>query len=159
MLWFMGSQRVGHDWATEMNWTEWLVMVSIFLCNCWPFVYLLGEKSIQELFSFLGGGLFQWLSFLLYIFFGEMPVQALCPFWGEGELLWWLSGKESACNARDTGDAGLIPGLGRCPGGVRWQPTPIFLEKSHEQRSLVGYSPWGHKELDTFSLSYSVFGY
>ena len=22
MLWFVGSQRVGHDWATEMNWTE-----------------------------------------------------------------------------------------------------------------------------------------
>ena len=22
MLWFMGSQRVGHDWAIEMNWTE-----------------------------------------------------------------------------------------------------------------------------------------
>ena len=22
MLWFMGSQRVGHDWATELNWTE-----------------------------------------------------------------------------------------------------------------------------------------
>ena len=21
-LWFMGSQRVGHDWATELNWTE-----------------------------------------------------------------------------------------------------------------------------------------
>jgi len=28
--------------------------------------------------------------------------------------------------------------------------TPVFLPgKSHEQRSLVGYSPWGHKELDT----------
>ena len=24
VLWFMGSQRVGHDWATELNWTEWL---------------------------------------------------------------------------------------------------------------------------------------
>ena len=23
MLWFMGSQRVGHNWATESNWTEW----------------------------------------------------------------------------------------------------------------------------------------
>ena len=23
VLWFMGSQRVGHDWATELNWTEW----------------------------------------------------------------------------------------------------------------------------------------
>ena len=22
VLWFMGSQRVGHDWATELNWTE-----------------------------------------------------------------------------------------------------------------------------------------
>ena len=30
------------------------------------------------------------------------------------------------------------------------QPTPIFLPgEFHEQRSLVGYSPWGHKELDT----------
>ena len=26
-------------------------------------------------------------------------------------------GKESACNAGDTGDTGLIPGLGRSPGG------------------------------------------
>ena len=28
-------------------------------------------------------------------------------------LLWWLSGKESACNAGDTEDMGLIPGSGR----------------------------------------------
>ena len=31
-----------------------------------------------------------------------------------------------------------------------WQPTPVFLlGKSHGQRSLMGYSPWGCKELDT----------
>ena len=30
-----------------------------------------------------------------------------------------------------------------------WQPTPVFLpEKFHQQRSLVGYSPQGHKESD-----------
>ena len=30
------------------------------------------------------------------------------------------------------------------------QPTPVFLPgTSHRQRRLVGYSPWGHKELDT----------
>ena len=30
----------------------------------------------------------------------------------------------------------------------RWQPTPVFLPgKSRGQRSLVGYSPWGCKEL------------
>jgi len=32
----------------------------------------------------------------------------------------------------------------------KWQPTLVFLPgKSHGQRSLVGYSPWGCKELDT----------
>ena len=32
----------------------------------------------------------------------------------------------------------------------KWQPTPVFLPgKSHGWRNLVGYSPWGRKELDT----------
>ena len=32
----------------------------------------------------------------------------------------------------------------------KWQPIPVFLPgKSHGQRSLASYSPWGHKELDT----------
>ena len=32
----------------------------------------------------------------------------------------------------------------------KWQPTPLFLPgEPHGQRSLVGYSPWGHKESDT----------
>ena len=55
--------------------------------------------------------------------------------------------KESACNARDIGDAVSIPGSGRTPGKGKWQPTPVFLpEKSHGQRSPVGYSPKGLKE-------------
>ena len=30
-----------------------------------------------------------------------------------------------------------------------WQPTPVFLPgESQGQRSLVGYSPWGHKKSD-----------
>ena len=33
------------------------------------------------------------------------------------------------------------------PWSRKWQPTPIFLpEKSHGQRSLVGFSPWGCTE-------------
>ena len=36
------------------------------------------------------------------------------------------------------------------PQEGEWQPTPVFLpEKFHGHRSLVGYSPWGRKELDT----------
>ena len=35
------------------------------------------------------------------------------------------------------------------PWRREWQPTPVFLPgESHGQRSLVGYSPWGRKELD-----------
>ena len=54
--------------------------------------------------------------------------------------------KESACNA---GDLGLIPGLGRFPGGGHGNPLQYScLENPPEQRSLVGYSPWSHKESD-----------
>ena len=36
------------------------------------------------------------------------------------------------------------------PWRRKWQPTPVLLPgKPHEWRSLVGYSPWGHKELGT----------
>ena len=56
-------------------------------------------------------------------------------------------GKESACNA---GDLGSIPGLGRSPAGGNGNPLHYSgLENPHGQRSLVGYSPGGCKELDT----------
>ena len=53
--------------------------------------------------------------------------------------------KKLPANAGDVRDLGLIPGLGGSPGGGL--PPPVFLPgESHVQRSLVGYSPWGHKE-------------
>jgi len=56
-------------------------------------------------------------------------------------------GKESACHV---GDLGLIPGLGRSPGGGHGNPLQYScLENSYGQRSLVGYSPRGRKESDT----------
>ena len=56
-------------------------------------------------------------------------------------------GKESTCHV---GDLGLIPGLGRSPGGGHGNPLQYFcLENSRGQRSLVGYSPRGCKESDT----------
>ena len=52
-------------------------------------------------------------------------------------------------NAGDTGDLGSIPESGRSPGGGHGN---LFLPgESHGQRSLVGYSPWGHKDSDTDS--------
>ena len=55
--------------------------------------------------------------------------------------------KESACNA---GDLGLNPGLGRSTGGGHGNPLQYScLESPHGQKNPAGYSPWGHKELDT----------
>ena len=40
--------------------------------------------------------------------------------------------------------------VGKIPWRRKWQPTPVFLPgESHGQRTLVGYSPWGLKGLDT----------
>ena len=56
--------------------------------------------------------------------------------------------KNPSANAGDARDAGLIPGSGRSPGVGKWQPTPVFLlGKFHEQRSLVGCSPWSLKRV------------
>ena len=58
--------------------------------------------------------------------------------------------KNLPANAGDSRHAGLIPGLGRSFGiGNGNLNQYSCLEKSHGQGSLVGYSPWGFKELDT----------
>ena len=65
------------------------------------------------------------------------------------ELSFSSNGKEFACNA---GDLGLIPGSGRSSGGGNGYPLQYScLDRGflHGQRSLVGNSLWGPKELDT----------
>ena len=52
------------------------------------------------------------------------------------------NGKDSACNA---GDPGLIPGLGRFPGEGNGNPLQFSCLENPGQRSLAGYSSWGHE--------------
>ena len=60
--------------------------------------------------------------------------------------------KKSLANA---GDMGSIPGSGRSPGEGKQQSTSVLLPgKSHGQKSLVGYSPWAHKELDITEVTW-----
>ena len=57
----------------------------------------------------------------------------------------WLSAKESTCQCRRHG---FDPWVRKIPWRRKWQLTPVFLpRKSHEQRSLAGYSPWGSKRV------------
>ena len=62
--------------------------------------------------------------------------------------------KNLPANAGDTSDVGSVPELGRIPVGRHGNTLQYScLENPHGQRSLVGYSPWGRKELDTAEAS------
>ena len=63
-------------------------------------------------------------------------------------------GKVSACNV---GGPGFDPWVGKIPWRRKWQPILVLAPgKSHGQRSLVGYSPWGRKQSDTTERLHSL---
>ena len=66
----------------------------------------------------------------------------LVSIWVQARL---FSSKESADNAGDTGDGGLIPGLGRSPGGGHGNSLQYSGLENPRLRSLAAYSPWGQR--------------
>ena len=62
-------------------------------------------------------------------------------FWASQVAQWWrilLQCKK----------LGFSLWVGKIPWRKKWQPTPVFLPvKSHGQKSLEGYSPWGRKRI------------
>ena len=66
--------------------------------------------------------------------------------------------KKLVCQCRRQRRSGFDPWVGKMPWRRKWQSTPVFLPgKTHEQRNLVGYSPWGRKELVTCIFTAKVF--
>ena len=62
-------------------------------------------------------------------------------------FLRWHSGKEFTCQCRRRKRHGFNPCVRKIPWRKKWQPAPVFLPgKSHGQRNLVGYCPWGRKK-------------
>ena len=63
--------------------------------------------------------------------------------------------KNPSANTGDKRDTGSIPGLGRSPGEGNGSPLQYYFSpgKTHGQRSLAGYSPWGCKELNTTEVT------
>ena len=60
---------------------------------------------------------------------------------------WSNSHNHTNCQCRKQG---FNPWVGKIPQSRKWQPTPVVLPgKSHGDRRLASYSPWGNKESDT----------
>ena len=61
-------------------------------------------------------------------------------------LPWWLRWYRIYLQC---GRPGFNPWIGKIPWRREMLSTPVFLPgEFHRQKSLVGYYPWGHKELD-----------
>ena len=65
-----------------------------------------------------------------------------------GPIIWWCSGKESACHCRRCKKCGFDPCVRKTPWGWKWQFTPVFLQILPGRWSLAGYRLWGHKDSD-----------
>ena len=85
---------------------------------------------------------------------GEQDSHKFLPRWCQ----WLKKKKKSACQRRRYKRCRLNPRVGEIPWSRKWQPTPVFLPmKSHGQRNLAGYSPWGHTESD-LTCTHAVLG-
>ena len=165
MLQFMGSQRGGHDWVTELNWTVLDITSNTTLNRSGKnsyFSYIFQSFLLQKFFSLspLSIILTTGFSYMSFIMLGDLEIWLQCrrpQFDSWVRKIRWRrdrlptpvflgfpcgsAGKESACNA---GDLGLIPGLGRSPGEGNGYP----LQCSGLENSM-GRPVHGITELDT----------
>ena len=129
----------------------------------WLFFFFFPPISFSPLFfahtilsHFLSPSFSSSFFFFLLIFdwYQEKAGKMVSEFSGSNSILllfnyfwlpWWFSSKESACQCRRLR---FDPCAGKIPWRREWLPTLVFLPgKSHGQRSLAGYSPWGRKRV------------
>ena len=98
---------------------------------------------------------------LTFISTGKFPIVILnffsnfnsCKYFSLG-FPGGVSGKEPACQCRRYKRCRFNPWTGKIPWRRKWQPTSVFFPgKSHGQRSLAGYGPWGRPASDMLEVT------
>ena len=119
----MGSQRVRHDWATELKWTE----LNVGKCNI--LYWLQNRKGTAQLavYIVIFSGQQNLTESLLFLLFPGWLVKNL-PTMQETQETW----VQSLCQEDPS------------PGEEIGKPLQYSCQKTpHRQRRLLGYSPWG----------------
>ena len=84
-----------------------------------------------------------------YIWYLQIMVKNICVYTHTYGLPRCCSGKECACQCRRC----RRHRVGKILWIRKWQPTPVLLPgKSHGQRSLAGFSPWGRRVRQDWAL-------
>ena len=125
----VGSQRVRHNWVTYLFMAAKVLRAHIYKSE--------NRKRIGQQLSFITAS-----SNIYHTFGGVWYSQVV------------LVVKNLPVSAGHERDQGLIPGWEKIPWRRAWWPTRGFLPReSQGQRSLEGYSPWGHEVLDTTEVT------
>ena len=123
----------------HMNFLSYKVVFYLFFV-LYHWIYSLGKIKVNIAFVIVTD-----YSICFFFFFTSCLFSLFnyCMLLYKNGLPWWLRGKESGCN---TGDLGLIPGLGRSPGGgfathssilawrISWTEQPDGLQSMWSQR-------------------------
>ena len=137
VLWSTGSQRVEHDWANELNWTEKVLrkrqkeLLTMQEAPSWILHFDWGKVSLRP------------SGILLRAFPSGLAIKNLPAMQEPQETQIRFLVLEDLLEERE------------------WQPIPVFLPgESHAQKSLEGYSPYGCKDSDTTEMTeHSHMGY
>ena len=127
----LAVQRILKSLLKHHNSKSSLLQCSAFFMVQLPHLYMATGKAIAlARWTFVGK-----VTSLLFNTLSRFDI-ALLPM----SFLDFPDGSDGKASAYNMGDPGLIPGEGN--------GNPLLPGKSHGQRSLVGYSPWGSKESD-----------
>ena len=147
----MGSQRVRYNWGTSTQRPP-MATKPKGKCTSLPsrglILYCIPTNNLWSLIPFS--------KLKSYTFLQNTKMKPNHSYHGKikysctvARLPGWHSGKEFACQCRRRRRCGFDSWVGKIPWRRTWQPTPVLLPgESRGQRSLVGYSPWNHKESD-----------
>ena len=119
------------DWSPS-GWTRWISLQSKGLSR------IFSNTTVQK-HQFFGAQLSLWPNSYIYIYTHTHTHTHTASL--------GLSGKKFACQCRSSKRSGFSPWVGKIPWKRKWPPTPVFLPGKF-QRSLAGWSQWGHKEWD-----------
>ena len=124
---------------------------SVYYCLQWD---VCSNKALPMYFDYIDCFLIDCWEFLIYSECKTLIWHVICKY---QVIPGGASGKESACQCRRHRRHGFHPWVRKILWSRKWKLIPVFLPwKFHGQRSLLGYSPWGCKELDMTEHTYSL---